>query len=71
MIRDWQHILDSKINFHDLAKDPLQRNEVSPLDKNAPGRWQRLEAILDRFPKDTPAPFPEYDARYRTGTKAE
>ena len=69
MIRDWQHILDSKGNFHDLTKDPLQRNEVSPLDKIAPGRRQRLKAILNRFPKDGPAPFPAYETRYRRVTK--
>ena len=60
MIRDWQHILDSQGNFHDLTKDPLQQNEVSPLDKIAPGRRQRLEMILKRFPKDAPAPFAEF-----------
>ena len=51
MIRDWQHILDSQGNFHDLTKDPLQKEEVSPLDKIAPGRRQRLQAILNRLPK--------------------
>ena len=60
MIRDWQHILDSQGNFHDLTKDPLQQNEVSPLDKIAPGRRQRLEMILKRFPKDALAPFAEF-----------
>jgi len=60
MIRDWQHFLDSDGNFHDLTKDPLQQSEVSPLDKIAPGRRQRLEMILKRFPKDAPVPF---DAR--------
>ena len=71
MIRDWQHILDNKGNFHDLTKDPLQLSEVSPLDKIAPGRRQRLEAILNRFPQNGPAPFPEYEARYPAGTKTE
>lgn len=56
MIRDWQHILDSEGNFHDLTKDPLQQSEVSPLDKIAPGRRQRLEMILKRFPKDESSP---------------
>jgi hypothetical protein len=55
MIRDWEHILDSEGNFHDLTKDPLQQNEVSPLDKIAPGRRQRLELILNRFPEDAPS----------------
>lgn len=59
MIRDWQHIVDSKGNFHDLTKDPLQQTEVSPLDKIAPGRRQRLEMILKRFPNNAPVPFPE------------
>ncbi len=49
MVRDWQHILDSNGNFHDLTKDPRQENQVSPLDKIAPGRRQRLEMILSRF----------------------
>ena len=69
MIRDWQHILDSKGNFHDLTKDPLQLSKVSPLDKIAPGRRQRLEAILNRFPKDAAAPFPGDETRYPPGTK--
>jgi arylsulfatase A-like enzyme len=66
MIRDWQHILDSDGNFHDLTKDPLQLNKVSPLDKIAPGRRQRLEMILKRFPKDALAPFPEFREKYKT-----
>jgi arylsulfatase A-like enzyme len=52
MVRDWHHILDSEGNFHDLGKDPRQEQEVSPLDKIAPGRRQRLQMILDRFPKN-------------------
>jgi len=71
MIRDWHHIVDSKGNFHDLTKDPLQQSEVSPLDKIAPGRRQRLEMILKRFPKDAPAPFPEFLKKHQTaGTKS-
>ena len=54
MIRDWHHILDSKGNFHDLNKDPLQQHKVSPQDKIAPGRRQRLQMILDRFSSDVP-----------------
>ena len=49
MIRDWQHFLDSHDNFHDLIKDPLQTEAVSPLDKQAPGRRLRLEILLQRF----------------------
>lgn len=67
MIRDWQHILDSKSDFHDLTKDPLQQNEVSPLDKIAPGRRQRLEMILKRFPKDAPVPSGELREMPQTG----
>ena len=63
MIRDWQHIVDSKGNFHDLQKDPLQQRRVSPLDKIAPGRRQRLQMILDRFPRNSEAPFPEFADR--------
>ena len=50
MIRDWQHILDSRGGFHDLGLDPLQKSAVSPQDKIAPGRRRRLQMILDRFP---------------------
>ena len=57
MVRDWQHILDSNGNFHDLTKDPRQENQVSPLDKIAPGRRQRLEMILSRF-EDAEGFFP-------------
>ncbi len=64
MIRDWHHILDSHGNFHDLNKDPRQEREVSPLDKIAPGRRQRLQMILDRFPKDAKSPFPEDGVRH-------
>ena len=64
MIRDWTHLLDSEGAFHDLLKDPRQEQEVSPLDKIAPGRRQRLQMILDRFPKDAPAPFPEFKVRH-------
>ena len=57
MIRDWQHLIDTHGSFHDLQKDPMQQQEVSPLDKIAPGRRQRLQMILDRFPEDTASPF--------------
>jgi len=57
MIRDWQHLIDTNGSFHDLQKDPMQQQKVSPLDKIAPGRRQRLQMILDRFPKDTANPF--------------
>lgn len=49
MVRDWQHILDTEGNFHDLRSDPRQAKEVSPLDKQAPGRRTRLQMMLDRF----------------------
>ena len=49
MIRDWQHFLDSDNNIHDLIKDPFQKEPVSPLDKQAPGRKQRLELLLKRL----------------------
>jgi arylsulfatase A-like enzyme len=64
MVRDWHHILDSNGNFHDLDKDPRQEHEVSPLDKIAPGRRQRLQMIFDRFPKNAKAPFAEFAKRY-------
>ncbi len=66
MVRDWHHILDSDGNFHDLGKDPRQEHTVNPLDKIAPGRRQRLQMILDRFPKDVPAPFAEFRERLRS-----
>lgn len=52
MIRDWQHFLDSDNNFHDLTKDPFQKEPVSPLDKQAPGRKQRLELLLERLGRE-------------------
>jgi len=60
LLRDWQHIVDSVGSFHDLPKDPLQQHPVSPQDKIAPGRRQRLQMILKRFPPDAAAPFPEF-----------
>jgi arylsulfatase A-like enzyme len=68
MIRDWQHIVDSEGGFHDLIKDPLQQHKVSPLDKIAPGRRQRLQMILGRFPEDAKPPFPEYGVRHGGAT---
>lgn len=65
MVRDWEHIVDNRGHFHDLNKDPRQEDEVSPLDKIAPGRRQRLQMILDRFPKDAAAPFPEFAERHQ------
>ncbi|MEC7776481.1 MAG: sulfatase-like hydrolase/transferase, partial [Planctomycetota bacterium] len=64
MIRDWTHIVDSKGAFHNLLKDPRQERKVNPLDKIAPGRRQRLQMILDRFPQDAEGPFPEFKARH-------
>lgn len=64
MIRDWYHIVDSKGAFHNLLQDPRQEQKVNPLDKIAPGRRQRLQMILDRFPKNAPAPFPEFKAKH-------
>ena len=65
MVRDWHHILDSEGNFHNLGKDPRQEQEVSPLDKIAPGRRQRLQMILDRFPKNAEPPFPEFKEKHK------
>jgi len=64
MIRDWYHLIDNKGAFHNLLKDPRQEQKVSPQDKIAPGRRQRLQMILDRFPKNAPAPFPEFKAKH-------
>ena len=66
MVRDWHHILDSEGNFHDLNKDPRQEKEVSPLDKIAPGRRQRLEMILKRFPMNAQEPFPGFQEKHST-----
>jgi len=63
MIRDWYHIVDNKGSFHNLTKDPRQERPVSKLDKIAPGRRQRLQMIMDRFPEDAPAPFAEFESR--------
>lgn len=62
MIRDWYHIVDNKESFHNLSKDPRQERAVSKLDKIAPGRRQRLQMIMDRFPEDVPAPFAEIES---------
>ena len=64
MVRDWHHILNSDGDFHDLDKDPRQEHEVSPLDKIAPGRRQRLQMILDRFPENAELPFSEFRVKY-------
>ena len=64
MVRDWSHIIDNKGAFHNLLKDPRQEQKVSPQDKIAPGRRQRLQMVLDRFPKNAPAPFPEFKVRH-------
>ena len=63
MIRDWYHIVDNKGSFHNLSKDPRQERPVSKLDKIAPGRRQRLQMIMDRFPEDAPAPFTDYQSK--------
>ena len=52
MVRDWHHLVDNLGHFHDLDVDPMQVQMVSPLDKQAPHRRQRLQMILDRFPAD-------------------
>lgn len=64
MIRDWYHIVDNKGAFHNLLQDPRQEQKVNPQDKIAPGRRKRLQMILDRFPKNAPAPFPEFKAKH-------
>ena len=56
MIRDWNHMIDNRGSFHNLSKDPRQERPESKLDKIAPGRRQRLQIILDRFPNDGPSP---------------
>ncbi len=58
MIRDWYHIIDNKGAFRNLLKAPRQEEKVNPQDEIAPGRRQRLQMILDRFPKNAPAPAP-------------
>ena len=60
MIRDWNHIVDNKGSFHNLAKDPRQERPVSKLDKIAPGRRQRLQMILERFPENATSPVGEF-----------
>lgn len=59
MIRDWYHVVDNKGSFHNLILDPRQERPVNKQDKIAPGRRQRLQMILDRFPENAPPPFPE------------
>ena len=59
MVRDWEHMIDTNNRFHDLLEDPEQQQEINPLDKIAPGRRQRLQMIMDRFPKDAAGPCPQ------------
>jgi len=59
MVRDWEHMIDTNNRFHDLLEDPEQQQEINPLDKIAPGRRQRLQMIMDRFPEDAAGPFPQ------------
>jgi arylsulfatase A len=64
MVRDWYHIVDNKGAFHHLVQDPRQEGPVNPQDKIAPGRRKRLQMILDRFPENPPAPFPEFAEKH-------
>ena len=64
MIRDWHHFVDNKGAFHDMNKDPLQQQKISAQDKIAPGRLDRLQMILERFPPNAPAPFPEFKTKH-------
>ena len=65
MVRDQQHLLDSQGNFHDLKQDPRQENRIQSPSPEVNQRRERLQRILDRFPADTEAPFPEFEARHR------
>ena len=65
MVRDQQHLLDSQGNFHDLKQDPRQENRIQSSSPEVNQRRERLQRILDRFPADTEAPFPEFEARHR------
>ena len=66
MIRDWHHFLDNQGAFHDIYNDPLKQQKVSPQDKIAPSRRQRLQMILKRFQVDAPAPFPEFKTKHQS-----
>ena len=65
MVRDQQHLLDSQGNFHDLKQDPRQENRIQSPSPQVNERRERLQRILDRFPADAEAPFPEFEARHR------
>ena len=65
MVRDWQYLLDNQQGCYHVGDDPLQtKNLFTSKERIVPGRRARLQKILDRFPPDPAAPFPEFRAKY-------
>lgn len=70
MIRDWQFLLDNQAGCYRLEDDPLQtKNLFKSKERIVPGRRARLQKILNRFPPNAPAPFPEYRKKYPADMK--
>ena len=67
MVRDWQFLLDNQQGCYHVEDDPLQtKNLFTSKERIVPGRRARLQKILDRFPPNARAPFPEFRAKHPT-----
>ena len=67
MVRDWQYLLDNQRGCYHVEDDPLQtKNLFTSKERIVPGRRDRLQKILDRFPPNAPVPFPEFQATQPT-----
>ena len=65
MVRDWEYLLDNQQGCYHVLNDPLQtKNLWTSKERIVPGRRERLQKILDRFPANAPPPFPEYQQRH-------
>lgn len=70
MVRDWQFLLDNQEGCYRLEDDPLQtKNLFTSKERIVPGRRARLQKILDRFPPNASAPFPEFQEKYPADMK--
>lgn len=65
MVRDWEYLLDNQQGCYHMLNDPLQtKNLFTSKERIVPGRRARLQKILDRFPPNAPAPFPEFEQKH-------
>ncbi len=70
MVRDWQDLVDNQKGCYHVEDDPLQtKNLYTSKERVVPGRRARLQKILDRFPHNAPAPFPEFREKHTTVAK--